>query len=202
MLDDKAISDFIRIPVRGGYLTQSEILEEAIDFWEDEFHADDYMAAVEKRHIAFMVDMALKQHLNEQKLWNYETDCDKLDDAFAEMDLNGIVARQNWTCCQTCGHHEIGNEIADAQQYRHVRGYVFFHQQDTEFVTENDTLYLAYGSVDNDSADSVIIGQEIVAILRKHGLAVEWSGMIQKRICIKEIHWQRRRLPESILNIA
>ncbi|MDQ7027115.1 MAG: hypothetical protein Q9P01_21875 [Anaerolineae bacterium] len=134
-----------------------------------------------------------------QKTWTHETDCDKLDEVFAELDRQGIVARQNFTCCQTCGHTEIGYEIDDAMEYRVVRGYVFFHQQDTEHVIATDKLYLAYGSVDGKEEDSVDIGYEVLAALRRARLSVDWNGMIHKRICIQDIQWQRRRLPEAIL---
>ena len=170
------------------------MIESAVDYLRD-----DYGSYLVRHEAAKITDELLHLHYEDQRTWTHETDCDKLDEAFAELDRKGIVARQNFTCCQTCGHTEIGYEIDDALEYRPVRGYVFFHKQDTEHVVETDRLYLAYGSVEGKEDDSIEIGHEVVAVLRRAGLSVEWNGMIQKRICIKNIHWQRRRLPEAIL---
>ena len=185
---------FISVQVKAGFDDRESIIEAAVDNFRDE-----YGGYIVRQEAAKISDKLLMQHYEEQKTWTHETDCDKLDEAFAELDRKGIVARQNFTGCQTCGHTEIGNEIDDALEFRPVRGYVFFHQQDTEHVVEMDKLYLAYGSVDGKEDDSVDIGYEVMAALRRAGLLVEWNGMIQKRICIKEIRWQRRRLPEAIL---
>ena len=121
-------------------------------------------------------------------------DNDRLDEAFAELDRHGIVARQNFTCCQTCGHTEISYEIIEAEQHRPVRGYVFFHWQDTESAVRSGYLYLAYGSVSGKESESLVIAQEVVAALRRAGLDVDWDGSVRTRICIRDIEWQRRRL--------
>ena len=87
------------------------------------------------------------------------TDHDRLDDAFFTLDEAGIVARQDFTCCASCGHHEIWEEIGAEP----ARGYVFFHWQDTETAARGDGLYLAYGSTSEGDEASVAVGREIVA---------------------------------------
>ena len=188
------LHDFINLQVKAAFETREDIIESAVDYLRD-----DYGSYLVRHEAAKITDELLHIHYEAQRTWTHETDCDKLDEAFAELDRKGIVARQNFTCCQTCGHTEIGYEIDDALEYRPVRGYVFFHKQDTEHVVETDRLYLAYGAVDGKEDDSIEIGYEVLAVLRRAGLSVEWNGMIQKRICIKNIHWMRRRLPEAIL---
>src|SRR5215208_3419617 len=47
----------------------------------------------------------------DQKRWPTMTDCDRLDAAFLELEASGIVARQNFWCCGTCGLAAIGDEI-------------------------------------------------------------------------------------------
>lgn len=185
-----ALHDHIQLQVQCGYDDRETIIESAVDFLRDEYEDVHEL----RRLAARLTDSALARHYAEQRTWTHVTDCDKLDEAFAELDRNGIVARQHFTCCQTCGHTEIGYEIGKATVHRTVRGYVFFHWQDTEWVVGNDVLYLAYGSSASDREDDIIpIAHEVVEVLRRHGLSVEWNGLIQKRICIKNIHWQRRR---------
>lgn len=185
-----ALHDHITLSVKMGFDDRANIIEAAVDYLRDEY--DDVHEL--RRLAARLTDSALARHTAEQRTWTHETDCDKLDEAFAELDRNGIVARQHFTCCQTCGHTEIGYEIGKATVHRTVRGYVFFHAQDTESVIETDKLYLAYGTPNDNADDAVQIAHEVVATLRRYGLSVEWNGLIQKRICIKNIHWQRRRL--------
>ena len=70
------------------------------------------------------------------------------------LEAAGIVARQNFTCCKTCGFYEINGEMEAARaQGRVVRGYVFFHMQDTERAAKGGDLALAYGPADQTSSD-------------------------------------------------
>jgi hypothetical protein len=191
----QSLDDHIRLEVKIGYANREDIIEAAVDMFRDD---------VEDRHelrrlATRLTESALVEHYTEQRTWTGETDCDKLDEAFAELDRNGIVARQNWTCCQACGHTDIAYETGKTSVHRRVYGYVFFHHGDAENVVNADHLYLAYGSVLNRSDDeAVAVAHEVVAVLRKHGFTVEWNGLIQKRIGIKNIRWQRRRLPEAL----
>lgn len=198
--DSKQLQDSVLLAVRGGFDSRETIIETEIDNWRDDWQGDDYSFDVWKRHIAYTVDVLMKRHYTEQQTWLHETDCDKLDEAFAELDRCGIVARQNFSCCQSCGHTEIQDEILEAQDYRPIQGYVFFHQQDTEHATDNDRLYLAYGGAIEGEIHALEVAQEVVATLRKAGLTVEWNGLIHKRIAVK-MTWQRRRLPEYVLKL-
>lgn len=191
----QSLDDHIRLEVKIGYASRKEIVEAAVDMFQDGFEN-----RIELRKLAGrLTESALAEHYTEQRSWVYETDCDKLDEAFAELDRNGIVARQNWTCCQTCGHTEIAYETGRTSVHRQVRGYVFFHHGDAEGVTSDGTLYLAYGAVLNRSdEEAVAVAHEVAAVLRKYGFTVEWNGLIQKRIGIKNLRWQRRRLPHFV----
>jgi Arc/MetJ-type ribon-helix-helix transcriptional regulator len=190
----QSLADEIGLQVKAGYSSRAEIIEAAIDMYNDE--AEDHHQL--RRLVAQLTDSALAVHYAEQRTWEHVTDCDKLDEAFAELDRNGIVARQNFACCQTCGHTEISYELGKTSVHRRVRGYAFFHQQDSETVASTDNLYLAYGAFNQGDDEALAVAWEVVRTLRQHGLSVEWNGKISKRIRIKDIHWQRRRLSESL----
>lgn len=195
----QSLNDHIELQVKIGYNSREDIIASAIEMFKEDFE-DNFLL---RRLALRLTDSSLATHYIAQRTWNHVTDCDKLDEAFAELDRLGIVARQNYTCCQTCGHTEIGYELGKTSVHRQVRGYVFFHQGDSEQIIGTDNLYLAYGAVMPDGRGgtdeaSVAVGHEVVRVLKKHGLAVEWNGLIQKRIRIKDIHWQRRRLPISL----
>lgn len=88
----------------------------------------------------------------------------KLTNAFKELRKLGYFARQNWKCCQTCGWAEVPDDRSDRA--------VFYHAQDKATLDKQDYCYLAW---DGD-------GQEIVAVLEKHNLIVNWNGSENTRI--------------------
>ncbi|GAA2205884.1 hypothetical protein GCM10009850_013420 [Nonomuraea monospora] len=148
-------------------------------------------------------------HLAAQDGWPAETDSDRLSLAMAELSMAGILAREHYTCCMTCGLAEIRAEISELSG---VRGYVFYHEQDAERAVMGGGVYLAFGPSDLEgegdaSPDGSIgdlpggnigdspggnIGEEIVAVLRRRGLRVEWDGDDGQRIHV-HMNWRRRR---------
>jgi hypothetical protein len=185
------LHDFIKVQVAAGYAPIGEIVEEAVQV----FVADTTADANALRGAALAVaDRALSAHVADQANWPDTTDCDRLDAAFAELDQAGIVARQHFSCCGTCGAHEIHDEMDQAEKAgTPARGYTFFHVQDTEHAVGGDLLYLSYGAVNRDKTASVAVGNEVVAALRRHGLSPAWNGKHAHRIALP-LTWQRRRV--------
>lgn len=184
------LRSIINLEVKGGFAKRDEIIELAMDYLLDMF---DYNPDVMEIEAIRATDELLAQHKAVQQTWLDETECDRLDEAFATLDRKGIVARHNFTCCQTCGHAEIAYEVDETSHHRPVRGYVFYHQQDTESAVMGYGLYLAYGAVSSTEIASIDIGWEIVDALRDAGLSVEWNGSIQKRINVDIMDWRWRR---------
>jgi hypothetical protein len=127
-----------------------------------------------------------------EKTWSERTDCDRLDQAFAELESSGIVCRQDFTCCGTCGAAEIGAELNDAESRGvHVRGYAFYHEQDTEHAVGGAGVFLNYGAEKDGEAPALAIGREIVAVLQSHGLKPRWNETWGQRIHVPLV-WRRR----------
>jgi hypothetical protein len=183
------VRSFIAKRVAEGFDSEEDIVEDALEYFADEFE-DGLQLSVMARNLA---SEHMAYHLAEERNWQDETDCDRLDNAFDELERLGIVARQNFTCCQTCGHAEIWEEIEQVRQDSEVRGYVFYHMQDTDRVLEEGRLYLAYGSLDNTDESTVLVARKVVEIMRKFGFRVDWNGSLDKRICLEELVWRRRR---------
>jgi hypothetical protein len=183
------LHDFIRVQVAAGYAPADEIVEDAIDVFTD---ATADLRALRNAARA-ITDRAMAAHVAEQARWPSVTDCDRLDAAFAQLDGIGIVARQHFSCCGTCGAHEIHDEIDQAEKAgRPARGFTFFHVQDTEHAIAGESLYLSYGSVDPDRSAALAIGHEVVDVLGRHGLSPAWNGKHAHRIRLP-LSWQRRR---------
>lgn len=179
--------------VAGGFLTRDEILQGAIDVYEDE--ADPALVRSEGRR---MLDAALAARAREQAAWPETTDCDRLDAAFATLEAEGVISRQNFSCCGNCGSGEIWDEIETARAGgRPATGYAFYHQQDTESAAEGYGLYLNYGACEKGPEAAVAIGHQIVNRLQEHGLQTDWDGRIEKRIGVS-LDWKRRSVGATV----
>lgn len=185
---DREIAEYVDRAVREGFQSTAEIVQSVTEVVGDEYEAADLRIRVERE-----TARRIEEHLAAQATWPEQTDCDRIDAAFAALEAKGIVARQDFTCCQTCGHAEIGDEIDAFAKKAKAVGYIFYHRQDTESACENGTLYLAYGSVTDSKEDAVKVGETVRDALQQHGLNVVWNGQLKTRICVTGLDWQKRR---------
>lgn len=177
---------FIASRLAGGFSDPVDIAEAAIEYVEEA------ELPVSTSLVQQLVPELLRARVRDQGGWPAVTDCDRLDAAFADLTRSGIVSRQNFTCCQTCGTAEIGAEIeGEAAAGLVPRGYAFYHQQDTERAVEGGGLYVSYGAMDGGDEPGVAVGREIVDTLMRHGLTCDWDGSIAKRVRV-DLNWQRR----------
>lgn len=182
------LRDQIRRDVAAGFYDADAILTNAIDAFADEIDP-----ATLRREAQGMLREAMAEHAAAQAGWPPLTDCDRLDDAFAALEATGVIARQNFTCCGTCGSAEIWDEIdAVGKAGGPTRGYAFYHMQDTERAAEGDGLYLNYGACDDGEDAALAVANDIVTQLEAHGLRTEWNGNWGQRIAVS-LDWKRRR---------
>ena len=173
--------------LREGFSDPDDVLESAVEYLSDDHDADELRAIAER----LLVEL-VAAHRREQASWPAVTDCDRLDAAFAELDAAGVTARQNFSCCGNCGCHEIGDEMAEATGSGvTVRGYTFYHMQDTENAADGGGLYLNYGAAEPGDAAGLAVGAEVAATLARHGLSTEWDGSLRTRIHVS-LDWKRR----------
>jgi hypothetical protein len=195
-MDAKALSQavermrvFIRREVAAGFDDADSIAESAVEVFSDECDGD-----LLRPHALALTREAVEAHRREQATWPAVTDCDRLDAAFVELERGGIVARQNFTCCGTCGQAEIGAEMRDAEVAGcPVRGYVFYHIQCTESAVDGHGLYLHYGATAEGKKATAAIGEAVVKVLDRHGLKAEWNGQPSQCVLVN-LDWKRRRV--------
>ena len=184
------IDEYVRRDVYGGFRTDEEIVESTVEVLTDDFEPAAIRPLVVQRtrhHLA--------QYAADAAAWPEVTDCDRLDRAFAELEARGIVCRQDFSCCGNCGSAEIGEEMAEVEKHGiKVRGYAFYHMQDTERATEGGGLYLNYGATEDGEAAAIQIANELCDALRAGGLTVDWDGSSRRRIGVK-LDWKKRRTP-------
>ncbi|MEO8670562.1 MAG: hypothetical protein ABI411_04545 [Tahibacter sp.] len=175
----EVLGEYVARDVAAGFLLPDEIIQSATDALEGE--GDSAAMHIEATRLC---GEAIAAHLAAQSTWPSVTDCDKLDRAFAELESMGIVARQNYSCCGTCGAAEIVDEMESAvDKGGAVEGYTFFHAQDAESAAEGHGLYLSYGSAERSEDSTLTVGHKIVATLGKYGLVPAWGWQFEQADC-------------------
>lgn len=192
---DKQVTDYIREKVIAGFYDKEGIIESARDYFSEELGNAPRL----REHIKTVTFAIIKAHLAQQAHWPEVTDCDRLDAAFCDLETKGIIARQNFTCCGTCGKAEIETVMMDCpSEGREIQGYVFYHQQDTENAARGHGVYLNYGAREEGGDATLAVAANIVTALHEHGLKTRWDGNWGKRIFVHML-WQRRwRLANAV----
>lgn len=181
------LEDFITEQVAAGYFDDRTIIRLAAQMYDDM----GTKATLQKLAKPILA-RARAAHKRDQKSWPAITDNVRLDRAFADLQKDGILARQNFWCCGTCGGDAVVDEIARANKRKHTfDGYTYFHEQDTAIAVLGHGLNLGYGTPDFEPKESVAIGLLVVKALRKHGLKPQWSGDLEDHIHIP-MNWQRK----------
>lgn len=205
--------------IHPGFRSRFNLAEELADF-RDDFEVE---PNVVRRAAEAIVAEEWSTRLAEQETWLGDTDHARVARAFEGLAAHGIVARMNFTCCQTCGTDEIDDERTpltepgDGYPYREW-GYTFFHQQDAERLADSPaSLYLSYSVFapapaladelvarldagdeeakrDVMTRSEVIVGTTVADALRAEGLDVDWDGSTESRIRVDISDW-RKPLP-------
>jgi len=147
------LREFIAQRIREGFESAHEIVENARHWVSEKYERDDLLVEIKR-----LTAELLAAHRAEQAGWGPTTDCDRLDEAFASLNRQGIVARQDFSCCNNCGFTEIWDEIEEAEKGQHVDGYVFYHLQCTERAIKTGQLLMAYGCIEEDPGVFLRIG--------------------------------------------
>jgi len=108
-------------------------------------------------------------------------------DCFKSLRKDGMFARMNFFCCQTCARYDIGKKAKEAKsKAKPFRGYVFYHNQDNENLESNGKFYLAFGgnedTEENFTTKTWQVGNLVANRLKKFGLEIEWDNKPETRI--------------------
>jgi len=213
--DFEELTEAAREAVLPGFLSRVEAIERVRDAFE---LTDDDPAAEDA------VDRVWHARLAEEKTWAPgESDYERVARAFAALNDEGVVARMDFTCCNSCGTTEIDDErtalpeAGEGYRYREEQ-YVFFHQQDSDrLVDEPAQLLLTYSAWraardtdaellaaarggDKDAERRIReetdrkVGERVAAALAAEGLTVTWNGDPGQRLAVEISHW-RKPLP-------
>jgi len=102
------------------------------------------------------------------------TDTERIRNTFRELRNMGWFARMRFLCCQSCG--------CAAVPTKYNNKYVFYHAQDAKAIQKDGNIgmhgmYMSHGEGGNTI--------EILDVLHRHGLNIEWDGSMDTRILVK-----------------
>jgi hypothetical protein len=147
-----------------------------------------------RKRIRELVKAEVARQKAEQESWPTLTHCDRLDQAFAALRAEGILAIHNAGMTPSEGIAEMSEQYrAAGGKESGIVGYCFYERQDMEYALKYHKLRLAYGDIDGDDRRGVEIGKRIRGALESAGLRVAWNGSIKDKLEITGFHWQRRR---------
>lgn len=221
--DRDELGAFIRSHLVAGFWDYDELLETTHEWIED----SGVLTAAEATEV---LDAQWQRRLAEQATWPDTGDFGKLQDAFAALESEGILARMCFSCCTTCATHDIDDERSpnpdpdDWYRYREW-AYTYFHEQDAMRLADPEpTLYLGFSSfrahpalpqelveaaaAGDDAAQAEVVertetmvGERIVELAEQFGLSTSWSGSPSDRIEIHLSQW-RKPLPQHMIPVA
>ena len=172
----------VREVLAGGYASRADLAEVA-----EEYLVTEDRRPVSREQAVALADRLWLERVAEQASWQGETDPERLTRAFGALQKAGITARENFTCCRSCGQAEIGAEAGPD-----ARGFVYFHAQGTEAAAAGHGLTLYYGGFDGSAETTVAVGDEVVAALEAAGLHAEWDRDPGRSIDVTPLDWRRR----------
>lgn len=169
--------------------------EEYWDYLEDELTEE---GVSEAAALTYFEQVIAERKLQQEELGQPHS---ALTQAFAELAEIGVVGRENFTCCGTCGSSEIWDERDDSRQWR---GYLYYHSQDAQVIPEDGQTYVGYGAfldayftetqweaLSDEEKESKydqtvrdLMVNEVFPILKKHDIGVEWNGDLSVRILL------------------
>jgi len=109
------------------------------------------------------------------------------------MRKRGLLARQDFACCQNCGGYEITG-IAEEMvaKGKSPIGCCFYHHQDAASLRRGKDFYLGYGPMESKDLGTIgkpaaEVGKVVCGCLAEAGVPHEWGGDPDTRILVKVV---------------
>ena len=153
------------------------------------FSVDEIMEILEEQFIDEEVDFsAFDISPNDSSNENFS----KLEDAFARLAQDGIVAVHN------CGY-DIAEGVADAFELQvHLinnkfdpQGFCFYTFEDVEDSIFDGNLKITFGDFENDEIKALEIGNAVCRCLKDEGFTIDWDGTVNNQIEINPFKWDK-----------
>eukprot|EP01112_Ceratiomyxa_fruticulosa_P011536 TRINITY_DN3131_c0_g1_i2.p1 TRINITY_DN3131_c0_g1~~TRINITY_DN3131_c0_g1_i2.p1 ORF type:complete len:239 (+),score=37.69 TRINITY_DN3131_c0_g1_i2:188-904(+) len=187
-------SSLFRKKLRAGFETDKQILRNACEeLLEEKKSVSKYKKVAKK-----ILEYEIKIFEIEQQTWPSETDFDRLEKVYTDLESQKILCRHNYGYTGYEGNTRLKGEYEEIVKKGGDPpiGYVFYHKQDTEFLINPNPadMLFNYGSFKkSDDKSMLAIGKKLADCLRKHGFVVDWDETLAKRVS-KTMLWRKRRV--------
>lgn len=195
IVTDDEIVEFLRSVAIEAYGTDDEIVDWVTVCLEPDRERRDLL----RRRVAALAAPLFDELQSDEAEWPIPTDNDRLDRAFAALERDGFLTRQNWYQSQLPADEEMGHEVMAARRKRTIRGFVFFHGGDVRRAIAGGSLRITWGAVvppktPSSKRERVFwdVAQDIHRALWAQGLSPEWSRVVGEPITLP-FTWRRRR---------
>ena len=181
------LEERLKVYVWSGFYQRNQIVERLED--EDESEGE----VIPPLELARIVDNEIMVKREAEKAWPDRTDCDKLDQAFALLESNRIIALQNAGFTQSEGFADCCQEYQRrGEEKSGVIGFCFYTFQDLERGVAGYGMDFGFGATDGEEEASVAVGKAICEALTGQGFEVEWEGSTGRRPRLLSLDWKRR----------
>ena len=173
--------EYAQREVRTGLYAREEVIDFVYDFLDEEGFPSSAAAAVDEA-------IAIQQEA--QKFWRRPTDCDWLDQVFADARRVGILV------CQACGSSRSDARHSAAEAAKHageppVWGDADYSIQDAEAATADGDLALWVG-VREGRDPAARVAEELERWLRSAEFTTAWNGQVELPLFVLGLTWQTR----------
>jgi hypothetical protein len=182
------LQELLRTLVWSGFYDRERILEnlgEAVEGEGEELTVSQQ---------ALLVDRELAAKKEAEASWPERTDCDKLDDAFARLEKQKIIALQNAGYTQSDGFGDCYEEYERRGAKKSgVLGFCFYQFQDLQRAVRGSPLDFGFGAIDRQDETAKAVGKAICEALEAQGFVVKWNQSPGTRPRVMNLEWKRRR---------
>ncbi len=130
--------------------------------------------------------------------WPAQTEYDRLDAVFVQLRSEKIIALHRAGNTLADGHDDVREQWRAAGRLASgIRGCCFYHSQNLDAAVRTGRLHLAFSGgmipeIEQREANTVVVGNRIVELLRAAGFDAHWSGNINERIEADLGQWRKR----------
>jgi hypothetical protein len=179
-LAEQHVREFARAGVRAGLLSADELRVEVVEAVREELPDHDPEATAD----AWIAEATEELRVDSQS-WPEATDYERLQTAFAELELGDVVVLQG------CEDHWAAKAVLDSRAAAGTppRGVAWFTPPDVWHAVDEGMLEvnLWHGSTANVAPDDELL-DDVLGVLEKHGLAAHFD---EGRIEVSAF-WHRR----------
>ncbi|MFC4159410.1 DUF6891 domain-containing protein [Chitinimonas lacunae] len=178
----------VRYWVWSGFYTASEVEELLAQLIEHE--GSEAGAELNAAELWAQLDQEWAAKSAAEADWPDRTDCDRLDEAFDQLESEGI-------CCVHNAGHSVSDGFTEVAEALHERGsenfygYCFYSGHEIEHALDGAGLWLTFGDLNDNAERAYAVGRKVLSALVDAGLEPEWDGKPQSRVWLPELTWQR-----------